>query len=55
MITPAASGACRLDTITKGKTVHRSIAKVGWVFTFAAAAYNLVRIRNLLARTVEAA
>jgi hypothetical protein len=23
-------------------------ARVGWVFTFAAAAYNLVRMRNLL-------
>jgi len=37
------------------KVRHRSLAKVGWVFTFAAAAYNLVRMRNLLARTVEAA
>ena len=26
---------------------HRGIFKVGWVFTFAAAAYNLVRMRNL--------
>ncbi len=31
------------------KVRHRSLAKVGWVFTFAAAAYNLVRMRNLLA------
>jgi transposase len=30
------------------KTRHRGIFKVGWVFTFAAAAYNLVRMRNLL-------
>lgn len=37
------------------KVRHRSIAKVGWVFTFAAAAYNLVRMRNLLARPVETA
>jgi transposase len=29
------------------KTRHRGIFKVGWVFTFAAAAYNLVRMRNL--------
>jgi len=29
------------------KTRHRGIFKVGWVVTFAAAAYNLVRIRNL--------
>ena len=29
--------------------------KVGWVFTFAAAAYNLVRMRNLLASPVGAA
>jgi transposase len=30
------------------KTRHRGIARVGWTFTFAAAAYNLVRMRNLL-------
>jgi transposase len=29
------------------KTRHRGIARVGWTFTFAAAAYNLVRMRNL--------
>ena len=29
--------------------------KVGWVFTFAAAAYNLVRMRNLMAISVGAA
>src|SRR5438067_1208742 len=29
------------------KVRHRGIFKVGWVFTFAAAAYNLVRMRNL--------
>jgi len=29
------------------KTRHRGIFKVGWVFTFAAAAYNLVRMGNL--------
>ena len=29
------------------KVRHRGIHKVGWVFTFAAAAYNLVRMRNL--------
>ena len=28
---------------------HRGCEKVGWVFTFAAAAYNLVRMRRLLA------
>jgi IS5 family transposase len=37
------------------KVRHRGIEKVGWVFTFAAAAYNLVRIRNLMARPVNAA
>jgi transposase len=31
------------------KVRHRGIHKVGWVFTFAAAAYNLVRMRNLMA------
>jgi Transposase DDE domain len=30
------------------KTRHRGVLKVGWVFTFAAAAYNLVRMRSLL-------
>ncbi len=30
------------------KTRHRGVLKVGWVFAFAAAAYNLVRMRNLL-------
>lgn len=30
------------------KTRHRGLARVGWMFTFALAAYNLVRMRNLL-------
>jgi len=29
------------------QTRHRGVERVGWMFTFAAAAYNLVRIRNL--------
>jgi len=37
------------------KVRHRGVHKVGWVFTFAAAAYNLVRMRNLLASPVGAA
>lgn len=37
------------------KTRHRGIERVGWVFTFTAAAYNLVRMRNLLAPVVEIA
>jgi transposase len=37
------------------KVRHRGLGKVGWVFTFAAAAYNLVRMRNLLASSVGAA
>jgi transposase len=37
------------------KVRHRGILKVGWVFTFAAAAYNLVRMRNLLASSVGVA
>ena len=36
------------------KVRHRGIEKVGWVFTFAAAAYNLIRIRKLLASPVGA-
>ena len=30
------------------KLKHRGILKVGWIFTFAAAAYNLVRLRKLV-------
>jgi len=37
------------------KVRHRGIHKVGWVFAFAAAAYNLVRMRNLLVPAVQAA
>jgi transposase len=37
------------------KTHHRGVFKVGWVFTFAAAAYNLVRMKNLLPATVRTA
>jgi transposase len=29
------------------KTRHRGVARVDWIFTFALAAYNLVRMRNL--------
>jgi transposase len=31
------------------KLRHRGVARVGWMFTFTAAAYNLVRMRRLLA------
>ncbi len=34
------------------QTRHRGKDRVGWMFTFAAAAYNLVRIRNLTAVSV---
>jgi transposase len=34
------------------KTRHRGRARVGWMFTFTAAAYNLVRIRNLALEAV---
>jgi hypothetical protein len=33
------------------KLRHRGLQLVGWMFTFAAAAYNLVRIRNLATAT----
>jgi len=36
------------------KTRHRGLFRVGWVFTFAATAYNLVRMRNLLSPAVPA-
>jgi transposase len=29
------------------KTRHQGVARVGWMFVFAAAAYNLIRMRNL--------
>src|ERR1700691_690153 len=35
------------------KVCHRGIFKVGWVFTFASAAYNLVRLRNLTRAAVQ--
>ena len=31
------------------KTRHKGTARVGWMFVFTAAVYNLVRIRNLVA------
>jgi len=31
------------------KTRHKGVDRVGWMFTFSAAVYNLVRMRNLLA------
>ncbi|WP_159014704.1 IS5 family transposase [Acidisoma sp. S159] len=34
------------------KTRHRGTARVGWMFTFVAAAYNLVRLPKLLAAAV---
>ena len=37
------------------KLRHRGIFKVGWIFTFAAAAYNLVRMRKLLALPLQSA
>ena len=33
------------------KTRFRGLDRVGWMFTFAAAAYNLVRMRNLQTAT----
>ena len=35
------------------KTRPRGVHKVGWLFTFAAAAYHLVRMRNLLYMPVQ--
>jgi IS5 family transposase len=36
------------------KVRHRGTLKVDWIFTFACAAYNLVRMRNLMASTILA-
>ncbi len=42
-------GPGRLKTVAGlRKTRHRGVARVGWMFTFALAAYNLVRMRNLV-------
>jgi len=30
------------------QTRHRGLDRVDWMFTFATAAYNLIRIRNLM-------
>lgn len=35
------------------KLRHRGLEQVGWVFTFTAAAYNLVRMRNLIGSTPQ--
>ena len=37
------------DIALMRKLKHRGLFKVGWIFTFAAAAYNLVRMRKLIA------
>jgi IS5 family transposase len=37
------------------KLKHRGLFKVGWIFTFAAAAYNLVRMRNLTKQSPQTA
>ena len=36
------------DIALMRKLKHRGLFKVAWIFTFAAAAYNLVRMRNLV-------
>jgi len=34
---------------TMRKTRHRGTDRVDWMFTFTAAAYNLIRMRNIMA------
>jgi hypothetical protein len=36
-----------------GKVGHRRTLKIDWIFTFAGAAYKLVRMRNLMRSTVR--
>jgi hypothetical protein len=36
------------------KVRHRGTLKVDWIFTFACAAYHMVRMRNLMAAAVSA-
>ena len=38
-----------LVVVVMRKLRHRGVCKVDWIFTFACAAYNLVRMRNLAA------
>jgi IS5 family transposase len=38
---------------TLRQTRHRGLETVGWIFTFTAAAYNLVRMRNLMSLAVQ--
>jgi IS5 family transposase len=39
-----------LETVARlRKTRHRGVARVRWIFTFALAVYNLVRMRNIAA------
>ena len=42
------------DIALMRKLKHRGLFKVGWIFTFAAAAYNLVRMRKLIAAPAAA-
>ena len=37
------------------KTRHRGLETVGWIFAFTAAAYNLVRMRNLMSPAIQTA
>jgi hypothetical protein len=43
------------ETALLRKLKHRGLFRVGWILTFAAAAYNLVRIRNLRKLSAQAA
>lgn len=45
----------QLTIVLLRKLRHRGAFKVGWIFRFAASAYNLVRMRNLLPTPVQAA
>jgi len=40
------------DIALMRKVRHRGTLKVDWIFTFACAAYNLVRMRNLMRSAV---
>ena len=41
------------DIALMRKLKHRGLQRVGWMFTFATAAYNLVRMRNLSRLAVQ--
>lgn len=53
LLTPVRARVFRISPIVfiqpKTSSMRRGVDRVGWTFAFTAAAYNLVRVRTLLA------